>query len=325
MQLDHIGSAKMATDWGARIIANDSELYDPLSYHHGSVWGLFTGWQSMAAYKYGRPHIGYQALMANSLLTYTDALGYVTELLSGDFNAPFGRSSHHQVWSEAMVISPLMRGMLGLEISNAGKTVKFAPNIPANWDNLDIKGIRTANSMLDLKLTRASGKLMISATQTSNDPTQIILASSFPLDAEIKKIFANGKKIPFEIKSFGDGKQAEVKFDLINVPIEISFEFEEGTEVYLDTPNLVAGAESMGLRIVRSQARKDGLFLILEGRGNKNYQLNVRTPRRLKEIEGVKIISTNANEQTLQISFDGDGKTYVKREILLSFSSKRGN
>ena len=51
--------------------------------------------------------------MANALLTYQYALGYVTELLSGDFNAPFGRSSHHQVWSEAMVVTPLVRGLLG--------------------------------------------------------------------------------------------------------------------------------------------------------------------------------------------------------------------
>ena len=35
----------MATDWGARIISvNQSQLYDPLSYHYGSVWPLFTGW-----------------------------------------------------------------------------------------------------------------------------------------------------------------------------------------------------------------------------------------------------------------------------------------
>src|SRR5918912_4427743 len=97
-EIDHLGSGRMATDWGARIISNRSRLYDPLSYHYGSVWPLFTGWASVGAYRYGRPTVGYQALMANALLTYANALGYVTELLSGDFQAPFGRSSHHQVW-----------------------------------------------------------------------------------------------------------------------------------------------------------------------------------------------------------------------------------
>ena len=68
-EIDHLGAAALATDWGQRILADDSELYDPLSYHYGSVWPLFTGWTAMAAYRYGRPHVGFQALMANALLT----------------------------------------------------------------------------------------------------------------------------------------------------------------------------------------------------------------------------------------------------------------
>ena len=57
-EIDHLGSGSMATDWGARLISDQSQLYDPLSYHNGSVWPLFTGWASMGAYRYGRPHVG---------------------------------------------------------------------------------------------------------------------------------------------------------------------------------------------------------------------------------------------------------------------------
>ena len=86
------------------------------------------GWSAMAAYRYGRPHIGYQAIIANAFLTFDGALGYVTELLSGDFNVAFGRSSHHQVWSEAMVVTPVVRGLLGLEATRrrAGASVRAA-------------------------------------------------------------------------------------------------------------------------------------------------------------------------------------------------------
>ena len=51
-----------------------SALYDPLSYHYGSVWPLFTGWVSMAAYRYGRPHVGYQALEGGPLDSQFSAL-----------------------------------------------------------------------------------------------------------------------------------------------------------------------------------------------------------------------------------------------------------
>jgi len=320
-QIDRLGSAKISTDWGARIIANDSELYDPLSYHYGSVWGLFTGWQSVAAYNYGRPHVGYQALMANSLLTYSNALGYVTELLSGDFNAPFGRSSHHQVWSEAMVISPVLRGMLGIEVSNAGKSLKFAPQIPANWNDLNVRNIRAGASQVDFKLKRANGKMTISvANKTTDQTVSIILSPSFPLDSVVKNVTANGKKIAFQMKSNGDVQQAEVKFDLTTSPTEISFDYVEGTDIYVEMPSLTAGAENKGLRIIKSQARKDGLFLSLEGRGGQTYSLGVKSPRILKEVEGVKI--TSANEHEMRISFTGEASSYIKREILLPFAAR---
>ncbi|MBX7171514.1 MAG: hypothetical protein K1X72_11205 [Pyrinomonadaceae bacterium] len=318
-QIDHLGSAKISTDWGSRILVNDSQLYDPLSYHYGSVWGLFTGWQSVAAYNYGRPQVGYQALMANSLLTYSNALGYVTELLSGDFNAPFGRSSHHQVWSEAMVVSPILRGMLGIEVSNAGKTVKFAPQIPATWNNLDVQNVRVGDSMLDFKLKRENGKMTISVFRKGGTAANLVLAPSFPLDAVIKNVTANGKKITFEIKPNGDIQQAELKLDLSNSPLEIVFDYAEGTEVYWNPPMLVAGQENQGLRIIKSQARKEGLYLLLEGRAGQTYQLNCKSAKVLKETEGVKISASANGEQQLQVTFAGNSDDYIKREILLPF------
>ena len=317
-EIDHLASAKISTDWGARIIANDSQLYDPLSYHYGSVWGLFTGWQSVAAYNYGRPHVGYQALMANSLLTYSNALGYVTELLSGDFNAPFGRSSHHQIWSEAMVVSPVLRGMLGLEISNAGKSLKFAPQIPANWNDLTVQNIRAGDSSVDFALKRGNGKMTISVNRKNGTLSNIILSPSFPLDAVVKNVTANGKKIAFQMKNFGDVQQAEVKFDLTS-PTEIAFDYAAGTEVYQEIPLLAAGQENTGMRIIKSQARKDSLYLLLEGRGDQRNILNVKSPRGVKAGADVMIVGANAGEQNLQIVFGGSGKDYVRREILLPY------
>ena len=45
----------IATDWGTRSVATDQPFYDPISYHHGSVWPLYTGWAAMAEYRAGRP------------------------------------------------------------------------------------------------------------------------------------------------------------------------------------------------------------------------------------------------------------------------------
>lgn len=317
-QIDHLGSAKISTDWGSRILVNDSQLYDPLSYHYGSVWGLFTGWQSVAAYNYGRPQVGYQALMANSLLTYSNALGYVTELLSGDFNAPFGRSSHHQVWSEAMVVSPVLRGMFGIEVSNAGKTVKFAPQVPVNWNDYEAKSVRVGGNSLDFKVKHEKGKMTVLVSQTGSG-TKLILAPSFPLDAKIKSATVAGKAATVQAKSNGDIQQAELQIDLTAPTTEIVYLLDEGTDVYWNVPNLQAGQENQGLRIIKSQAKTDSLSLVLEGRGGQTYQLNAKSAKILKAVDGVKVGASANGEQQLEITFTGSSDSYIKREILLPF------
>jgi glycogen debranching enzyme len=332
-QLDHLGSGRMATDWGARIISNESKLYDPLSYHYGSVWPLFTGWASMGAYRYGRPHIGYQALMANSLLTYSSALGYVTELLSGDFNAPFGRSSHHQVWSEAMVITPAMRGLLGIEVTGGGKELRFAPAIPANWNEVEARKVSAGNSQYDLKLTRAQGRMNINVTlavvNISRDsgpkanPRAFIIAPAFPLDARIRSVLINGRAAKFEIRRTGDVQQAVVKFVPSSLSTDIVYNYEEGTDVYLEPEDLTPGAQSEGLRILRSRADANALRLTLEGRGGRSYMLHIRTPYQLGEIDGATIKTDARSDPQLTVAFDGPTEAYARRELIIPLRRRR--
>ncbi|HXG95292.1 MAG TPA: GH116 family glycosyl hydrolase [Blastocatellia bacterium] len=320
-EIDHLGSGHVATDWGARIITNESRLYDPLSYHYGSVWPLFTGWSAMAAYRYGRPHVGYQALMANALLTFEGALGYVTELLSGDFNAAFGRSSHHQVWSEAMVVTPLLRGLLGIEASEAGNALTFAPSLPADWNHIAVGNVAMKDARYDLSLDRSSGRETIKISQRGSSSAgrsaRLIVAPAFPLDAQVHSVTVNGRAAKFEVKRMGDVQRAEVIVDAPEQSTEIVFVYDEGTEVYVMPDMLKPAQSNEGLRILRSRADAKSLRLIVEGLGGRAYTLSARTPRRLGEVSGVKISSAAGLDQQLLITFDGPREQYVRREIVI--------
>ncbi len=317
-EIDHLGSAKIATDWGARILADDSKLYDPLSYHSGSVWPLFTGWQSVAAYNYGRPSVGYQALMANTLLSYTNALGYVTELLSGDLNAPFGRSSHHQVWSEAMVVTPVMRGLFGIDVSGGGKRIRFAPQIPADWNDAGAWNVRTGDGAYDFVVARKDGVYSVFVSRRdAKGPATIELAPAFALDAVIKRVTVEGKNLQFRSVRRGDRQFVEVTSNLEPGIREFKFEYDEGTDVFQTPANLVAGAESSGLRIIRSEARKDGLFLVLEGRAGSTYDLGLVSTLQFPETQGVRTYRGDDRNWLLRIPFTGADGKYVRRELLL--------
>src|SRR4051812_3589511 len=114
--IEDLANESHAADWGMRIISSKKEgLYNPAGYHFGSVWPLFTGWASVGEYRAHKPVPALANLKANSWLALNDASGNTTEVLSGESYSPLSTASPHQIWSAAMVISPLLRGLFGVE------------------------------------------------------------------------------------------------------------------------------------------------------------------------------------------------------------------
>jgi glycogen debranching enzyme len=150
------------TDWGVRDVAESAAIYDPISYHQGSVWPLFTGWSAMAEYRGGHPLAGYQATMQNADLTTAQDIGAVTELLSGAFYEPFGRSTSHQLWSSAMVVTPLLRGMFGIAFDALHHAVGIVPRLPADWDHAAVRRLHVGESVVDVNYQREGGMMEVS-------------------------------------------------------------------------------------------------------------------------------------------------------------------
>jgi glycogen debranching enzyme len=159
-----------STDWGARDVAEDDPVYDPISYHQGSVWPLFTGWAALADYRSGRPLSGYAHLMQNADQTFSQDLGGVTELLSGAFFIPFGRSTSHQLWSSSMVITPALRGLFGIRIDAAANAVYLDPHLPAEWPAATINHLHVGESTGTLTFTRDGQRLKAHLETISGKP-----------------------------------------------------------------------------------------------------------------------------------------------------------
>jgi glycogen debranching enzyme len=157
-------SSEFSTDWGTRLLSNKTAFYDPISYHQGSVWPLFNGWVSVAEYRAGHPLSGYAHLMQNADLSYAQDLGAVTELLSGEFYQVLGRSTAHQLWSSAMVISPILRGMFGLQWDESRHELSVSPHLPADWSAATIHRLPFGSSRVDLTMRRDGQTLVIAAS-----------------------------------------------------------------------------------------------------------------------------------------------------------------
>ncbi len=162
------------TDWGLRDVSNQEKIYDGMSYHQGSVWPLFTGWAAVAEYRGNQPLAGYQMLKENANLTWAQDLGADTELLSGNFFVPFGRSTTHQLWSSAMVITPVLGGLFGIDIDAQAKTITLNPHLPANWDHAEIRNLRVGSGVVSLSFAQAKGQTTVSIEGTAQPGIHVI-------------------------------------------------------------------------------------------------------------------------------------------------------
>jgi len=112
---------------GMRIISSRSAKYDGSGYHFGSVWPcLRDGHQSESIAITARCR-RIPILRANALLALDGSLGHVTEVLSGDYYQSLSTASPHQIWSAAMVISPILRGLFGLETDAEKHRITLTP------------------------------------------------------------------------------------------------------------------------------------------------------------------------------------------------------
>ncbi len=177
-------SSAMATDWGTRAVATTSRAYDANSYHQGTVWPLFTGWTSLAHYRSGEPMAGYADLRRNAMLSWVQDPGSVTELLSGRFYQALGRSSTHQLWSSAMVLSPAVKGLFGLEPDAPHHALIVHPHLPATWPEARLEHVRVGTEMVDVRFRREGGSLRVTATSAA--PTVLCLRAlaEVPVTAE---------------------------------------------------------------------------------------------------------------------------------------------
>ena len=162
--MERWAAAEFSTDWGMRDVSRREAIYDPMSYHQGSVWPLYTGWTALAEYRAGRPYAGFAHLMQNADMTFTQDLGAVTELLSGEFFQPFGRSSSHQLWSSAMVLTPAIRGLFGIQADALKHVLRVRPQLPASWDGALLRNVPVGSARFDVSFKRVGAKMVVEAS-----------------------------------------------------------------------------------------------------------------------------------------------------------------
>ena len=323
--IQHLNEADHQTDWGMRIISNQSPLYNGSGYHFGSVWPLFTGWAAVGEYRYHQPHAAYTNLRANALLALDGSLGHVAEVLSGDYYQGLSSNSPHQIWSAAMVVSPILRGMLGLDVDALNHTVTFTPHIPADWRSFTIDKLQIGGTTLAFDYQRSPGMIVLEVNRTGTGDCALEFAPALSLRTGIVSADLNGRSIPFRADSNSSDQHARLQVPLAQArnTIRIHLKNDFGISSTNVLPSL--GSSSQGLRVLSESwnSTRTQMTVSLSGIAGRRYEMSVWNPSQITSVSGGKLARNGASEDMIEIEFPaGNTAAYVHHELVVNFGTK---
>ena len=255
-------SSEFSTDWGLRDLSPRTPTYDPISYHEGSVWPLYTGWVSLAEYRAGRTVAAYAHLMENAELTWEQDLGAVTEVLSGAFYQPFGMSTSHQSWSSAMVLTPALRGLFGLDWDALHRTLRLSPHLPAAWDSARLVNVRLGESRLEIEYRRAGKQLNVTVRSAGTEVLCVVRGDA-PRDRPCAATASTAHELSIDLP-----------------PVE------------LDIPHGLppAGSGTTGLKVTAESFAPDRAVFEFEATAGSTAELPLRTHRNGVRVSGGEVV-----------------------------------
>ena len=266
-------SSHFTVDWGVRSIADEQSIYDPISYHLGSVWPLYTGWTAMAEYRTGRSLAAFEHLQSNARLTWLEDPGAITELLSGEFYQPLARSSSHQMWSSAMLLSPAIRGLFGVSPDALNHRLTVAPQLPADWNQVTLRNVAVGGTRYQITIDRKGNELVIDAAST--EPATLCLdAAAVNAPCKEQAALHHSLRLPLP-------------------PVEVSFEEATVTR---------QGMRSQHVHVLEEKREAHSLSLSLEAPGGTEQTLKVhRNERAGTSASPLKVEGAELRGDLLQI------------------------
>jgi glycogen debranching enzyme len=296
--LDELARAGLGTDWGARMLSNESRLYEPLSYNNGASWPFLTGWAALALYAGGRAESAWQYVDALADLTFLEGRGFIPELFSGDRLRSVDAAVPHQLFATTGFVSTVMRGMVGLQEGDA--TLRLAPVLPAGWDFLRVKNLRWRGARGRLEIRRhADGSLEYSALSTTG-------TVPFELDPPLPP---GAQRVT--LRSAAAARSAGARVVLL-----------PGVEIAPERAPLSLGDTPQRLRVIGTRVADGAYTARLQGRRGLTYRVRLDVPFAVTSIEGGREVSRDGRTRTIEVAIPDGPADWVETKLVVRLGGR---
>ncbi len=155
-------AADMFSGWGIRTLSADHAVYNPFSYHRGSVWPVEQGTAALGFARYGcwdELHTLAEGVFAAAAAFAEHRLPETLTGLPRDAGHPFPslypKSCAPQAWSASAVVA-IVQALFTLRPIAAARTVLVDPHLPAWLPELTLTGVQVGGTTATLRAERRS-------------------------------------------------------------------------------------------------------------------------------------------------------------------------
>jgi glycogen debranching enzyme len=170
----------MFTGWGVRTLASRERLYNPMSYHNGSVWPHDTAIAAVGMRRYGltEPSLMLTTGLFEAVLQFENMR--MPELFCGFARVDGYGPTHYpvacspQAWA-AGVVFMLIASMLGLTPAAADNQLTLnRPRLPGWLSWIEIRGLQLRNSRITLRASQGHDGAAIEMLARQGDAELVV-------------------------------------------------------------------------------------------------------------------------------------------------------
>jgi hypothetical protein len=224
------------------------------------------------------------------------------------------------------VVSPILRGMLGIETDAQNHTLRFAPHVPAEWKSFSVDNLRVGTAVVSVSYQKTPGTVTFEVRRTGDGDCTLELSPALSLRSGVTSVDLNGHALPFHVSGTATDQHVTVRLTATEgtsaIRIHLKNDFGLGFSSVL--PPL--GNSSQGLRVLSESwnPAHTQLSVVLSGLAGKGYDLSVWNPSQIASVHGGKLSDGSRDQTNLTVDFpSATAGSYIRQDLVINFAGAK--
>jgi hypothetical protein len=162
-----------------------------------------------------------------------------------------------------MVLTPLIRGLLGIDVDAPAHRLTLTPHLPPDWDSVRVRNIPFGSASVDVAFRRTADGLHAELTRRGGSAVDVVFSPSLPL----------GAKAAGTTSTAGD--EHAVVHGILRDTLTLTVAYSGGWSIVPPRSEIAIGDRSSALRVVSERIVAGRYTATLEGRAGRAYRVRI--------------------------------------------------